>query len=129
MSTVTCWRAGWPGRGLERTGDGGPGGGPGCRPAGRADRARADDLAGRAGAEDARRPAPRRPAGCRRERGRAGTGAALAPGGDGDGEAAGRLIHIWHRTSGLWHVPAAHAPGTRTAARAHRSIWRSGEPG
>ncbi len=48
-----------------------------------------------------RGPAPGRLVGCRRERGRVGEVAAIAPGGHGHGVAAGWFVHVWHGTSGL----------------------------
>ena len=54
--------------------------------------------------------------GCRRERGRAGKVAAIAPCSDGDVVAAEWSVNVWHRKSGLRHFRAGDAPGALKVA-------------
>ena len=54
--------------------------------------------------------------GCRRERGRAGKVAAIAPYSDGDVVAAEWSVNVWHRKSGLRHFRAGDAPGALKVA-------------
>ena len=72
-------RLGWRGLTLERVGYDGPGDGRGGVPVWGCDRDHADDLVRQVRADDARGPTPGRLVGCRRDGGRVGKVAAVAP--------------------------------------------------